>query len=119
MERSRKTYPRRIVTYENLVTFDRFPSIGLGNGMATLDFKSEKQAANRILDFKFDLKGADQKAFISAFSKAKPFTAKPDNLSTSTSLLPLIPRVKSTCVFKPKALSRFFAIHGNRACSSY
>ena len=64
------------VTYENLVTFGRFPSIGLGNGMATLDFKSEKQAANRILDFKFDLKGADQKAFISAFSKAKPFTAE-------------------------------------------
>ena len=62
------------VSYENLVTSGRFPSIGLGNGMATLDFTSEKQASNRILDFKFDLKGADQSAFLSAISRAKPFT---------------------------------------------
>jgi hypothetical protein len=62
------------VSYENLVTSGRFPSIGLGNGMATLDFFSEKQADNRILDFKFDLKGADQSAFLSAISRAKPFT---------------------------------------------
>ena len=56
------------------MTSGRFPSIGLGNGMATLDFTSAKQAGNRILDFKFDLKGADQSAFLSAISRAEAFS---------------------------------------------
>jgi len=59
------------ITYKNRMTSGKFPSIGLGNGIATLTFTSEKQAANRILDFKFKLKGADRTALGSAISKAK------------------------------------------------
>ena len=59
------------ITYKNLVISGRFPSIGLGRGMATLDFTAEKKGGNRILDFKFDLKGADRTALVSAVSKSR------------------------------------------------
>ena len=39
--------------------------------MATLDFTAEKKGGNRILDFKFDLKGADRTALVSAVSKSR------------------------------------------------
>ena len=59
------------ITYKNRVTSGKFPSIGLGNGIATLDFKSENQAGSKVFDFNFNLRGADRTALISSISKAK------------------------------------------------
>lgn len=59
------------ITYKNRVTSGKFPSIGLGKGMATLDFKSENQGSSQILDFNFNLRGADRTALVSSISKAR------------------------------------------------
>jgi hypothetical protein len=59
------------ITYKNLVTKGEFPSIGLGNGKATLEFTLGEDGENHLLDFDFDLKGAERTALVAAMSKVR------------------------------------------------